>query len=130
MRNVGTDPLFLPAMVPVPPIPVPSVPNISFISLPRSSTNPAIHQAQERCRNRRQVEQVIFDKIVFLAGSSGAGRLRENLTDEAVKFFPVYSYLIVYRADRKPLQIVAILHGSRDVEQILKDRTKNSGYEY
>jgi plasmid stabilization system protein ParE len=45
-----------------------------------------------------------------------------NLTDQAVKFFPVYSYLIVYRPDTRPLQVVSILHGRRDVEQILKDR--------
>jgi antitoxin ParD1/3/4 len=68
------------------------------------------------------VESVILDKIVFLAGNSGAGHSRKNLTAEAVKFFPVYSYLIVYRTDTNPLQIVSILHGRRDVEQILKDR--------
>jgi plasmid stabilization system protein ParE len=39
-----------------------------------------------------------------------------------VKFLPVYSYLIVYRPESKPLQVVAILHGYRDVEQILSDR--------
>jgi len=44
------------------------------------------------------------------------------LTDEPVKFFPVYSYLIVYRPETNPLQVVAILHGRRDVEQLLKDR--------
>jgi plasmid stabilization system protein ParE len=45
-----------------------------------------------------------------------------ELTDEPVKFFSVYSYLIVYRPETKPLQVVAILHGRRDVEQLLKDR--------
>jgi antitoxin ParD1/3/4/toxin ParE1/3/4 len=45
-----------------------------------------------------------------------------ELTDEPVKFFSVYSYLIVYRPETKPLQVVAILHGNRDVEQLLKDR--------
>lgn len=69
-----------------------------------------------------RVESVIRERIVFLAGNPGAGHWRKNLTDEAVKFFPVYSYLIVYRADTKPLQVVSILHGRRDVEQILKDR--------
>lgn len=68
------------------------------------------------------VESVILDKIEFLAGNPGAGHRRKNLTDEAVKFFPVYSYLIVYRPDTRPLQVVSILHGRRDVEQILKDR--------
>jgi antitoxin ParD1/3/4/toxin ParE1/3/4 len=69
-----------------------------------------------------RVESVIRDKIVFLATSPGAGHWRKNLTDEAVKFFPVYSYLIVYRPETAPLQIVSILHGRRDVEQLLRDR--------
>jgi toxin ParE1/3/4 len=63
-----------------------------------------------------RVESAIRDKIVFLAGSPGAGHWRRNLTDEPLKFFPVYSYLIVYRPDTKPLQVVSILHGRRDVE--------------
>jgi antitoxin ParD1/3/4 len=67
-----------------------------------------------------RVESVIRDKIVFLSRNPGAGHQRKNLTDEAVKFFPAYSYLIVYRPDTKPLQVVSILHGHRDVEQILK----------
>lgn len=39
-----------------------------------------------------------------------------------MKFFLVYSYLIVYRPETKPLQVVAILHGYRDVEPILTGR--------
>jgi toxin ParE1/3/4 len=69
-----------------------------------------------------RIESVIRDKIVFLTTSPGAGHWRKNLTEEAVKFFPVYSYLIVYRPETTPLQIVSILHGRRDVEQLLKDR--------
>jgi antitoxin ParD1/3/4/toxin ParE1/3/4 len=69
-----------------------------------------------------RVELVIREKTVFLAGNPGAGHWRKNLTDEAVKFFPVYSYLIVYRPDTKPLQVVSILHGRRNVEQIPQDR--------
>ncbi len=69
-----------------------------------------------------RIESVIRDRIVFLSKSPGAGHRRIDLTDENVKFFPVYSYLIVYRAETTPLQIVSILHASRDVEQILADR--------
>jgi len=69
-----------------------------------------------------RAESNIRGHVVFLATNPGAGHWRKDLTDEAVKFFPVYSYLIVYRPDTKPLQGVAILQGRRDVEQILKDR--------
>jgi len=69
-----------------------------------------------------RVEAVILDKIAFLAENPGAGHWRRNLTERPVKFFPVYSYLIVYRPETKPLQIASILHGRRDLEQILRGR--------
>jgi len=69
-----------------------------------------------------RVEAVIRGKFVFLAENPRAGHVRKTLTELDVRFFPVYSYLIVYRSEKKPLQIVSILHGRRDVEQILKDR--------
>ena len=69
-----------------------------------------------------RVESAIREKIAFLAGNPGAGHSRKDLTDEDVRFFPVYSYLIVYRPRTEPLQVAAILHGRRDVERILKGR--------
>jgi len=70
-----------------------------------------------------RVESVIRQRIVFLSENPGAGHLRPDLTNCDVKFFPVYSYLVVYRPDTKPLQVVSILHGHRDVEGILRRRT-------
>ena len=69
-----------------------------------------------------RVESVIREKFVYLADFPGGGHSRGDLTDAAVRFFSVYSYLIVYRPDTRPLQIVTILHGSRDVFKLLKKR--------
>jgi len=69
-----------------------------------------------------RIEFAIRDRIVFLARTPGAGHWPRDLTAEPVKFFAVYSYLIVYRPETKPLQVVAILHGYRDVERILTER--------
>jgi plasmid stabilization system protein ParE len=69
-----------------------------------------------------RVESAIREKMAFLAGTPGAGHRRKDLTEEDVKFFAAYSYLIVYRPETEPLQVASILHGRRDVEQILKDR--------
>src|ERR1035438_5989035 len=69
-----------------------------------------------------RVESVIRDKIVGLGRTSAAGHWRKDLTDEPVKFFPVYSYLIVYLPESRPLQVVAIFHGNRAVERLLKER--------
>lgn len=69
-----------------------------------------------------RVESVIRDRIGFLAGNPDLGHSRRDLTDQPVKFFSVYSYLIVYRPDTDPLQVVCILHGRRDLERLLPDR--------
>jgi plasmid stabilization system protein ParE len=69
-----------------------------------------------------RVESVIRDRMVFLAQTPGGGHSRKDLTDEPVKFLSVYSYLIAYRPETKPLQVIAILHGFRDVGQVLRDR--------
>lgn len=69
-----------------------------------------------------RVEAVIRDRIVFLAENPGVGHWRKDLTSEPVRFFPVYSYLIVYRPGAQPLHVVAVVHGRRDVERILRQR--------
>ena len=69
-----------------------------------------------------KVEASIRQKILLLAGQPGAGHWRRDLTDEQVKFFPAYSFLIVYRPESNPLQVVAILDGRRDLELLLRER--------
>jgi antitoxin ParD1/3/4 len=69
-----------------------------------------------------RVESVIRGKLVYLAGFPQAGHWRRDITDVPVRFFSVYSYLIVYRPETKPLQVVSILHGGRDVQAILSKR--------
>lgn len=82
----------------------------------------ALYQDNASLETANRVESVIREKIAYLARRPGAGHWRKDLTDESVKFFPICSYLIVYRPETKPLQVVAFLHGRRDVEQILQRR--------
>jgi antitoxin ParD1/3/4/toxin ParE1/3/4 len=69
-----------------------------------------------------RIESVIRSKFAYLADFPAAGHWRRDLTTADVRFFPVYSYLIVYRPETKPLQIVSVLHASRDVARILRQR--------
>jgi plasmid stabilization system protein ParE len=58
-----------------------------------------------------------------LVRTPGQGHRREDLTDRPeLRFWPVFSYLIDYRIDKNPLMIIAILHASRDLEQLLGER--------
>ena len=57
--------------------------------------------------------------MLKLAKNPGMGHRRDELTDTRHRFLLVYSYLIVYRHETKPLQIIRVLHAARDVQSIL-----------
>ena len=57
--------------------------------------------------------------MALLGKEPDAGHVRDDLTDRPLKFWPVYSYLIVYNPEPKPIQIIRVLHGMRDVASIL-----------
>lgn len=60
----------------------------------------------------------ILDAAEMLAEMPRIGHARRDLTDEAVLCWPVYSYLIVYRPAELPLEVVRVVHGSRDPKAI------------
>ncbi|HEY7186946.1 MAG TPA: type II toxin-antitoxin system RelE/ParE family toxin [Vicinamibacterales bacterium] len=68
-----------------------------------------------------KVVLALEDAFVLLASRPGIGHAREDLTDRPLKFWSVHSYLIVYDPGGAPLTIVAVLHGARDVAQVLKE---------
>lgn len=51
----------------------------------------------------RRVLKEIRTALKLLGNEPGAGHVREDLTDRPVKFWPVYSYLIVYDPKTKPV---------------------------
>jgi antitoxin ParD1/3/4/toxin ParE1/3/4 len=57
----------------------------------------------------------------LLATTPEIGHKREDLTSRPLKFWAVHSYLVVYDPASVPLTVVAVLHGARDVERLLKD---------
>jgi antitoxin ParD1/3/4/toxin ParE1/3/4 len=66
----------------------------------------------------------IKDALSFLSDNPEAGRAREDLTDEPVKFWAVYSYLIVCNPTAQPIEIARVLHGSREVSVILEQPSR------
>ena len=72
----------------------------------------------------------LFDVFEELGRFPHLGHKREDLTPFPVLFWPVGSYLIIYRADRTPIQIVAVAHGSRDIPAFLRRRADQEGNPY
>lgn len=66
----------------------------------------------------------LLKAILLLAQHPGLGHTRDDLTDLPVKFWPVFSYLVVYDPARHPIEIVGVLHGGRDLAYILARRAR------
>jgi plasmid stabilization system protein ParE len=57
-----------------------------------------------------------------LAKAPGMGHSRADLTELPVLFWPVDSYLIIYRTTGAVLEVVAVVRGSRDIPTFLRRR--------
>jgi toxin ParE1/3/4 len=75
-------------------------------------------------RLARYVLQEIAGAFRLLAAHPEAGHFRGDLTPLPVKFWPVFSYLIVYDPAARPLAIVRVLHGRQDIAAILSRETE------
>jgi len=72
-----------------------------------------------------RVEQAIYDACAFLAEGPLRGHSRPDLTPRALRFWTLSrypNYTVVYRPDTAPLQIVAVLHGKRNIRRVIKQR--------
>jgi len=49
------------------------------------------------------------------------GHVREDVTVTHLRFWSHYSYLIVYNPNSKPLEVVRILHGARDLHRFFNE---------
>lgn len=54
-----------------------------------------------------------------LAEMPGMGHRRPGLGDDRLRFWPVFTYLIVYRAETNPLEVVRVVSGYRDLAPLL-----------
>ncbi len=80
--------------------------------------------SQGGSRLARYVLQEITAALRLLASHPEAGHFRRDLTPLPVKFWSVFSYLIVYDPAARPIAIVRVLHGRRDVRAILNRGTE------
>ena len=73
----------------------------------------------------RPLMHELREAMRFLASQPEAGHLREDLTDAPVRFWSVFSYLVVYDPRKRPIEIVRVLHGNRDVAAILEKSSES-----
>ena len=75
--------------------------------------------AQENIQAARRVLAELRVACARLADNPHLGHVREDLTDQPVRFWFVRTYDIIYRPDTHPLEIVRIVHSAQDIPCLL-----------
>ena len=68
-----------------------------------------------------RVEREIEQAIIRLAHNPDLGHWRRDLTSKPVRFWPIYSYLIIYDPTSHPLEVIRLLSGYRDIAATLNE---------
>jgi plasmid stabilization system protein ParE len=79
--------------------------------------------ASDNVSAANRVESAILSACSGLARHPLLGARRIEITSLPVRFWTVSrfpNFIVVYRPDTKPLQIVTILHGKRDIKALLE----------
>ena len=81
-----------------------------------------IYIARDNVEAANRVEDAVYKACTLLAEGPLRGKTRADLTKLPLRFWTVQAfpnYLIVYDPATNPLQIIRILHGTRDILAIL-----------
>jgi plasmid stabilization system protein ParE len=63
-----------------------------------------------------------------LGGSPAIGHYHDELLSRRYRFWNFYSYVVAYAWEEKPIQVIAVVHGARDLSVFLNMRI-HSGIE-
>ena len=69
-----------------------------------------------------RVNQAIVDALHELTENLGLAHPRPEVTLESLLFCQVFSYQLILQVSGQDLIVVGILHGARDLSEVLKDR--------
>lgn len=70
-----------------------------------------------------RVEQAIYDACELVARRPQSGHSRSDLTLRNLRFWTLTrypNYMVVYRPDTMPLEVIAVVQGKRDLRRLLE----------
>lgn len=79
--------------------------------------------AQDSMTNADRVLNELEKTLRTLADNPELGYRREDWADSRHRFWPFYSYIVMYRPETNPLQILRIVSGFRNLAALLKNPT-------
>jgi plasmid stabilization system protein ParE len=78
--------------------------------------------ADDRPKTAERVRTEFLSCFQRLGRSPGIGHYREDLLDRHFRFTTFYSWVICYAWEPKPIQIIAVVHGARQLAAFFSSR--------
>jgi plasmid stabilization system protein ParE len=78
--------------------------------------------AEDSVKLANRIENEFHELFASLGRMPRQGHSRTDLTTRPVLFFPLYSFLVVYQPDIRPVRIMAVLRGTRNLKRLLRER--------
>ncbi len=75
--------------------------------------------AESSVRAANHLLDEIYEALTKLGTMPQMGHLRQDLVDEPLRFWPVHHYMIVYRPETDPIEIVRVVSGYRDLARLI-----------
>ena len=79
------------------------------------------YTANDNVQLADRIREELHQAFGKLARMPGIGHYREDILDKRYKFWAVRKYLIVYLWEEKPIRIVSIVHGERDLKTFFEE---------
>ena len=68
------------------------------------------------------VVSTIRAEFLKIGENPGIGHFKEDVVGKELKFWSIYKYLIAYRWEQNPVEVVAVVHGNRDLAALFESR--------
>ena len=73
-----------------------------------------------------RIDSDLLDGIQKISATPGIGHRRRNLCNREVRIWRVHQFLLIYSIAEESICVLRILHGARDVAELLKDDENKS----
>jgi plasmid stabilization system protein ParE len=71
--------------------------------------------AEDSPETAERLRTEFHESLQRLGRSPGIGHYHEDLLDRRYRFWNFYSYIVIYAWEREPIQVIAIVHGARNL---------------
>ena len=79
--------------------------------------------AEDSPETAERLRGELYEALQTLGRSPGIGHYHEELLSRRYRFWNFYSYVVAYAWQTKPIQVISVIHGARDLA-VFFDRWK------